>query len=82
MIRPFFGGVKVKNIVDLTAIPSYDTAKKSKDIVSQIDENNFHQIIKLELEVNSKEYVLQAIAELEKIDGIMYAGPDYIHAAH
>lgn len=76
--KSFFAGVSVEKVVDLTAITNYETAKTSDDIVSQIDEENFRQILRLELSNDSKEYVLQAIEELEKIDGIIYAGPNYI----
>lgn len=73
-----FIAVNVQNLVDLTAIPSYDVAKTSYDVASKIDEDNFRQIIKLELPEKSKENVLKVIKQLEKIDGVIYAGPDYI----
>jgi len=38
----------------------------------------FHKIFSLELNVASKENVLNAIKEIEKRDDVLYAGPDYV----
>lgn len=76
--KSYFGSVEIVNIVDLTAIPNYEEEKFSNEMLSQIDENGFRQIIKLELPIDSKENVLNVIEKLEKIDGILYAGPNYL----
>lgn len=79
--RKFFGSAKIANqiadVVDLTAIPNFETEKIGNDMLLQIDETNFRQILKLVLKTDDKENVLQVIRELEKIDGIVYAGPNY-----
>ena len=77
--RSFFGSSIIENVVDLTAV-SHDSSVSSTDnsLISQIDQENFRQILKLELPVAGKEYVLKVIKLLEQIDGIMYAGPNYI----
>lgn len=78
--KSFFGEIEIANIVDLTAMPDYENQKHSNDVLAQVDEANFRQILKLELSASGKECVLSAISELEKIDGIVYAGPDYTYA--
>ena len=45
--------------------------------ISTQDPSTFNQILCLELPVNSKAGVLEAIAALQKRDDVMYAGPDY-----
>lgn len=42
-----------------------------------IDIQKFNRILRLELEKQSKENVLYVIKQLEKMDNILYAGPDY-----
>ena len=42
-----------------------------------VDTKKFNRILKLELNINSKENVLSAIRELEKREDVLYAGPDY-----
>lgn len=67
----FFGDFKSEYIRDLTAV--------TVDIEDAlIDEENFHQILEIKLPLESKENVLIVIRQLEKIEGILYAGPDYI----
>ena len=41
------------------------------------DLSSYHQVFCIELEESGKDKVLEAIAELEKRDDILYAGPDY-----
>ena len=66
----FFGDFKKEYIRDLTIITDY---------FETIDEKLFRQIyeIKLPKESAGKEQVLSAIRKLEKIEGILYAGPNY-----
>jgi subtilisin family serine protease len=76
----FFAGVSVKTVEDLTGV-SPDALEPTADSMAlQIDENNFRQILKLELTNAGKENVLDAISTLEQIDGVMYAGPDYFES--
>jgi len=46
-----------------------------------IDEENFRQILQIKLMENNKENVLNVIRQLEKIEGIKYAGPNYAYYA-
>lgn len=66
----FFGTFQKKSIIDLTQVNG--KAKNTK-----IDVENFRQIIKIELPTDNKENVLKVIKELENIEGIKYAGPNY-----
>jgi hypothetical protein len=70
----FFGDfekVEVKDIFQLTT-PAARTG---------IDEKEFRQIYKITLPFDSRENVLQVIAQLEKIDGILCAEPNYYRKA-
>ena len=69
----FFGDFPKEYIKDLTEL--------TVDIKEAlIDEENFRQILQIKLpEGSSKEEALKAIQQLEKIDGIVYAGPNYFH---
>lgn len=89
--RKTFGSVDVKNITDLTALSNYkvqnDEASRGEDNKSEfqlastalLNEDNFRQIISLELPVKSKSNVLKVIKQLEQLDGIVYAGPSYYY---
>lgn len=70
--KSFFGLGGISNIKDLTEI------QERKDNTLTVDEETFRQIIQLELPTHSKKNVLNVIKWLEKIEGIVYAGPDYI----
>ena len=69
--KNFFGEFPKKAIYDLTYI--------SGDIASNrnIDKDNFNQIIQIKLTERSKENVLSVIRQIEKIDGVLSAGPNY-----
>jgi len=41
------------------------------------DTEKFHQILKIELQEKSKNSVINAVRELEKVDGILWVGPNY-----
>ena len=41
-----------------------------------MDKENFHQIFEIEFKDKSKEKVINAVKELEKIDGTLWAGPN------
>ena len=69
--KNFFGFLKDAQITDLTQIEG-NIAEKN------IDEENFRQILEIQLPENSKQNVLKVIKQLEKIPGIKYAGPDYV----
>ncbi len=44
----------------------------------EVNTETFRQILKIELNMHSKQNVLNVIKELEKIEGIKYAGPNYM----
>ncbi len=89
--KSLFGNIEISNIEDLTYLKSFDAEKfkkinaarkkgeavKNNELVYNIDADAFRQILKLELRVKSKANVLKVIRQLEKIEGIKYAGPNY-----
>ena len=76
--KNIFSSVGFKNCIDLSAISKSSlSAADPNSMIAQIDHDNFRQIIKIELPVAGKQYVLDAINKLEQIDGIMYVGPSY-----
>lgn len=67
----FFGSIPLKSIKDLTNING-DIASKE-----YLNTDNFRQILKIELPEHSKENVIRVIHQLEKINGILRAEPNY-----
>ena len=67
----FFGDFEIEYIEDLLAISG--NARQSL-----FDEEKFRQILKIKLPGDSKENVISVIRQLEKIDGILCAEPNYI----
>ena len=68
--KSFFGDLDIVSIEDLTEV--------SDKNIENIDATNFHQILKLELQNHDKEYVLQAIEDVSKLDGVISVTPNYI----
>jgi len=68
----FFGSFEKEYVKDVLKITN-PAAR------SAIDEKEFRQIYEVKLPYDNKENVLQAIAQLEKIKGIKYAGPNYYY---
>jgi hypothetical protein len=64
----FFGDIEIESIVDLTSV------NPNSELINW---ELFHQILKLNLPVHSKENVINVIRHLEKIDGIQCASPNY-----
>ena len=70
-----FGTFPKKEIIDLTRVV------EDKDIdQSLINWGEFRQIYSIVLPEDNKELVILAIKELEKIEGIMYVGPNFIES--
>lgn len=62
--------VKIRNVQDLTVVENARTN-------SLVSLDNFRQILSIELEEPGKEKVLEAISELERLDMVWAAVPDY-----
>lgn len=67
----FFGDFPIESVVDLTAVE-----KNFRSL--NIQEDTYRQILEIKLPEDNKENVLEVIEELEKIEGIKYAGPNYV----
>ena len=67
----FFGDIDISSIEDLTAMTGDIEAKE------YFDESRFKQILQLHLPVDSKENVLEVIDQLEEVDGVLSASPNY-----
>lgn len=82
--------VSISNVTDLTQIdlpqPQTETTASvfstekldTEQNVPLVNMDSFRQILLLELPTHSKENVLATIKVLESVEGIRYAGPDYI----
>lgn len=62
----------IEKITDLTYV-------KSGCSTEYLDLSNFHQILKIDLLVSSKQNVLEMIEEIEKIPGVLYADVNTIY---
>lgn len=71
-----FKGIQYKNINDLTGLNA--STKNNAKLKKHFNKTALKQILQIELKQSSKQGVLNVISELEKVDGILYAGPDYI----
>jgi len=69
--KEFFGDFPIEEIIDLTYI-TVDTSD------ALINEEAFRQILQIKLPEDSKENVLWVIHQLEQVEGIISAEPDYI----
>lgn len=76
--KKFFGSFDMKNIIDLTHVNEETLSLYSLEEISNIYNEDFRQILKIQLPSDSKENVLRVIKLLEQVDGIRYAGPNYI----
>ena len=74
--RKHFEKAKCKEVKDLTS----SKTKKIKEKQSKKSEyvEKYNRVLELELDTKSKVEILDAIDELSKMSGVVYAGPDYI----
>lgn len=76
IVSRFFSLINCRSIENLTEI-----LDPSPSLLDYYKTHKFRQILHIKLGLNSKQYVLKAIKFLEKLDGILYVGPDYIEKA-
>ncbi|MBR6516595.1 MAG: S8 family serine peptidase, partial [Bacilli bacterium] len=69
--KSFFGNLDIINIEDLTYRENWNNNV-------DIKEENFRQTLELHLESQTKDSIISIIKNLEKIDGIVCASPNYI----
>lgn len=69
--KSFFNETKITSITDLTKVSSERLNSAS------FDEENFMQILNIELSVNDKNEVLSIIKRIEQIEGVYAAEPNY-----
>lgn len=69
--KSFFGSFEMEYIKDLTEITGDIDSKE------YLNKELFRQILLIKLPTNSKSNVLDVIKKLEKVEGVLYAGPDY-----
>lgn len=74
-IDNLLAGISYNNIKDISQVHSNDNLNDYYNLIS------FRQILCIELSENSKENVINVVNKLQSIDGIVYAGPDYISEA-
>lgn len=79
-----FPEISCDSVIDLTngiceMLKNQTTTRESVTEYSKmtVDSNKFHQILCITLQTPGKENVLNAIAELEKRDDLLYVSPDY-----
>ncbi len=92
--KALFSGIEFESIKDLSYVetPSElvnnSNADKTKldtgtldqnHLVNKVNHDTFRQIIQIKLPINSKANVLKVIKQLEKMDGVLYAGPSYYY---
>ncbi len=82
--------VGISNVKDLTRVNPFQRQSETslssigkeqlvaEENMSLINMESFRQILLFELPTHSKANVLEVIKKLESVEGIMYAGPDYI----
>jgi hypothetical protein len=80
----FFGDFPIENVVDLTArtdtqVAELEEAVRTNQQSSEISRSmeNFRQILQIELPIYCKQNVLDVIAKLECVDGIVSAEPNF-----
>ena len=67
----FFGDIAISSIEDLTSMTGNVQDKK------YFDESKFKQILKINLPIDSKSNVIEAIDKIEQIEGVLSASPNY-----
>ena len=67
----FFGNLNIFNIEDLTYRENWNSGVDTK-------KDNFRQTLKLQLDLQTKEQIIESVKSLEKIEGIVCASPNYI----
>jgi len=67
----YFGSFEMEYIIDLTEITGDIDSKE------YLNKEEFNQILMIKLPKDSKENVLDVIKQLEKVEGILYASPNY-----
>ncbi len=79
---------EVISLEDLTEVPSdilinEKTLKTStsSETIEHLNNIDFKQIIKINLNTNSKQEVINIIKQIELLDEVLYVGPNYIYSA-
>lgn len=70
----FFGDFPKESIIDLTYIPGGVTEN------TNINLDEFTQILQIKLPIHSKQNVLDVIKQLENVDEILWVGPNHIES--
>jgi|GEM_PF-1402993 len=82
-----FDNIGVKEIRDLTALPSDNVVRTSSNrivtdgemIRQHLSTITFRQILHIQLEVASKQNVLDTVRQLQQVEGIRYVGPNMFY---